>query len=493
MHPELATLRDGLRANLLLKPRGNPALPGPGAFVLSLVAYVVAETIVFGVAAPPPRMFYGWGLTQLLADALLTLLAAWALVRLAGRAGIAWGVASIAVAATAATSLVVHWPLQFVAGLLYQAGHDWSAACLVWLSLAWWFLVLLRLATWLMPRKLAMPLFAAVLAYAVSAMPWWWLPGAPLIVHDEARVQASQQAVADNPDDIAQAGFDGEVEDETASFDPEQLMYDQPRLLDAAIAQLQPRIAGKANLFVVAFAGDGGENVFRNEAEYVERLFAERFGARGHILVLENNAASVSTRPLATLTNLRVALDAFAERMDPAEDILLVYFTSHGSADHQLYVSLDPLPLNQIGPQDLADALATSPSMRWKVLVINACYSGGFIDALRDDSTLIITAARSDRTSFGCGAESEITYFGKAFLAEALNQTTSIPEAFSLARDKVAEWEAHDEDKQASEPQISSSRSIEAKLERWSRSLAPAPGVPFAPAGDARKATTLPD
>ena len=59
-------------------------------------------------------MIYGWGVNQLLADSLLTLLAAWLLVRLAGRSGITWGVAAIALAATAATSLVVHWPLQWL-------------------------------------------------------------------------------------------------------------------------------------------------------------------------------------------------------------------------------------------------------------------------------------------------------------------------------------------------------------------------------------------
>ena len=49
-----------------------------------------------------------------------------------------------------------------------------------------------------------------------------------------------------------------------------------------------------------------------------------------------------------------------------------------------MLVDLDPLPLNQIAPEDLADALKTEPAMRWKVVVVNACYSGGFVDALRE-------------------------------------------------------------------------------------------------------------
>ncbi|HEU4665557.1 MAG TPA: C13 family peptidase, partial [Dokdonella sp.] len=283
------------------------------------------------------------------------------------------------------------------------------------------------------------------------------------------------------------------------AFDAEAAMYAQPALLDAALATLKPQTPGKIDLYVVAFAGDAQEDVFRNEAEYVETLFARRFGAADRTIVLENNAATVATRPLASWTNLQRTLAAIARTMDPAEDVLLLYFTSHGSDDHQLLVDLDPLPLNQIGPDDIADALRTTPAMRWKVIVVNACYSGGFVDALRDDSTMVLTSARKDRTSFGCGADSDITWFGKAFLAEALNRTTSLREAFDLARASVDAWEtegqkdapppaqggADDAPILHSEPQIATSASIEAKLAAWRRGLHDGPAVPFSPAGDA--------
>ena len=119
------------------------------------------------------------------------------------------------------------------------------------------------------------------------------------------------------------------------------------------------------------------------------------------------------------------------------------------------------------------------------MIVVNACYSGGFVDALRDDSKMVITSARGDRKSFGCGADYDITYFGKAFLAEALNRTTSIPEAFNEARKSVNQWETA-ESKEHSEPQIASTRSIEAKLEAWRRTLTPHEAVPFAPTGSAQ-------
>ena len=73
---------------------------------------------------------------------------------------------------------------------------------------------------------------------------------------------------------------------------------------------------------MIAFAGDANENVFRNEAEYVGKLFGKRFGAEGRVLVLENSART-DTWPLATLTNLSWAIDDIAKKMDPAEDVLV--------------------------------------------------------------------------------------------------------------------------------------------------------------------------
>ena len=482
MSPIAAAFGDGVRVTFLRQPRGNPAIAGPGCFVASLVLYLLVEVISGMLQSEAPRMLVGWGFGTLLADTTLTLVAAWLLVRISGRHAITWGVAAIMLVATAAISLLVHWPLQAAAFAFYEHGHDWTAAALNGLSQLWWLFVLVTVARWLRPRGLPLAVFAGLLAFAISAMPWQWIPAAPLIMHDALAQQAQDAAGMDDRDSIGGSGFEDVQDDGTNAFDAEQLMFDQPAMIASAISSLLPRVPGQANLYVIAFAGDGSEDVFRNEVEYAERLFGQRFGAEGRILVLENNPASIDTRPLATLLNLRLSLAAIAQRMDPAEDILLVYLTSHGSAEHELRVALDPLPLNQIAPQDLAEALQTSPSMRWKVLLVNACYSGGFIDSLRDDSTMVITAARSDRTSFGCGSESEITFFGKAFLGEALNATTSMTEAFELAKASIAEWEAQDDLEEHSEPQISTSRSIEAKLDAWRKTLPATPAVPFSPA-----------
>ncbi len=484
MRNTLAGIRDGLLATLLLRPRGVASTQRATLFLGAILAYLALSIATAWIDTDAPRVFLPYGVVTTLADALVTFAAAWVLVRVARRESLLVGVAGIALVATIGTSLLVHWPLGHLSTWLYTRDHIALAIGAQLLSSAWWLFVLFTIARWLVGSGVWRAIVAALLAYAVSAAVWWWLPGAPMFTERPAASVGLE--AADEGDTVARTGFEDDLDDAPA-FDPEYVMYDQPRLLEEAIAALAPRTVGRSNLYVVAFAGDGSENVFRNESEYVERLFGTRFGAAGHTIVLQNSAATVDTRPLATLTNLRWTLESLAGAMDPAEDILFVYLTSHGSADHELHVELGPLALNPVSPDDLADALRTVPAIRWKVVVVNACYSGGFIDALRDDSTLVIAAARPDRTSFGCGSASDITFFGKAFLAEALNTTTSFTEAFARARESVATWEAEAKLEPPSEPQIATTTSIEGKLERWRKTLPDAPAVPFTPA------TTTPD
>jgi hypothetical protein len=268
---------------------------------------------------------------------------------------------------------------------------------------------------------------------------------------------------------------------------PEQVLYAQPALVNREAAKLKPRTPGKVNLYAIVLAGDGSQNVFRNEAEYFDKLFAQRFDAAGHVMVLENNPAALTTRPLASWTNLESALDAVAAKMDTKQDILLLYFTTHGSEDHTLLVDMDPLPLDQIGAADLPDIL-DEHAFKYKVVIVNACYSGGFIPPLQNPDTMIITAARSDRSSFGCGEQSELTWFGHAFLVDALNKTANLQQAFRLARAEVAAWEKRDRF-EPSDPQISVGRDIAPQLAKWRQGFAPGSVVPFTPAAPSSAAS----
>lgn len=327
-----------------------------------------------------------------------------------------------------------------------------------------------------------------LLAFAAGILLMLWMPGHPHAHAPIAPAIATLRATAST----ASAQTPGEATQDAAQADddwpdsgptPEQVIYAQPRMVREALSRLTARVPGKPNLYLLAFAGDGGEDVFRNEAEYAAQLFTRRFGATAHALVLENNPATLTANPLADWSNLDAALSGLDKIMQPDQDILLLYVASHGSEDHTLLVDMDPLPLDQIGAEDLAGILSAY-RFKWKVLVINACYSGGFVPPLRGPGTLVLTAARSDRSSFGCGSESDITYFGHAWLVDALNHTDNFVDAFKQARSEIATWEQQDK-LTPSEPQIDIGSGIEQQLALWRKGIEAGAAVPFEPAAPA--------
>ena len=143
---------------------------------------------------------------------------------------------------------------------------------------------------------------------------------------------------------------------------------------------------------------------------------------------------------------------------------MFIYLSSHGTSDHELVLDQPRLQLADLPADQLATLLAPLKN-RDKIIVISACYSGGFIPVLKDEHTLIMTASRADRVSFGCSEEADFTYFGDALFAQALNETDDLQQAFELARGHVAEREIADS-YEASEPQIWAPKTV---LAHWQR------------------------
>lgn len=244
--------------------------------------------------------------------------------------------------------------------------------------------------------------------------------------------------------------------------DPLELgLLRQGQLLQEALDAL-PASTPAVELYSLTLAGDGKQSVFLREADYVSKLLRERFGARGNV-TLTNHRDHLSDRPLATRESLTRAVQALAERSGP-EDLVFIYLTSHGSSNHELNIDQPRLQLADLPAAELA-ALLKPLNDRHKVVVISACYSGGFIPPLKNDKTLVITAARADRVSFGCSEENDFTYFGRALFAEALNETDDLSRAFELAKTKVAEREQAEEF-EPSEPQLWAPQAV---LEHWKK------------------------
>jgi hypothetical protein len=104
--------------------------------------------------------------------------------------------------------------------------------------------------------------------------------------------------------------------------------------------------------------------------------------------------------------------------------------------------------------------------VKWRVIVVSACYSGGYVEPLRDANTMVITAAAPDRSSFGCEAGRDFTYFGQAFFRDALAKTRSFTAAFEAAKEIVAREEAA-ERLTPSLPQIAVGAAIAERLKHF--------------------------
>ena len=233
----------------------------------------------------------------------------------------------------------------------------------------------------------------------------------------------------------------------------------QGRLLDEALTNV-PASTPAVELYSLTLGGDGKQSVFLRESDYVSNMLASRFGAYGQIRLV-NHRDHLSDRPMATRENLRRAALTLAERSGP-EDLLFIYLTSHGTHEHELVLDQPRMELADLPADELAAVLAPLKN-RDKIIVISACYSGGFLPALKDNRTLVMTASQADRVSFGCSEEADFTYFGDALFAQALNQTDDLEHAFKLAKATVAERELAD-NFEASEPQIWAPKGV---LARW--------------------------
>jgi hypothetical protein len=243
-----------------------------------------------------------------------------------------------------------------------------------------------------------------------------------------------------------------------AQVDPQA----QRDLIDAQIARFAGDAPAPGRVFFVGFAGYGEERVFAEEIKLASRIVGEKYGSAQRSVLLLNDRRDRTSWPLASASSLRYSLKALARVMNPEEDVLFLALSSHGSRDATIEVSNEGMTPQTLSAQTLADMLAES-GIRWKVIVISACFSGTFIRPLADDHTIVITAAARNRASFGCSDSRHLTYFGEAFFKEALPYSTYLRVAFESTRREIRRRE-RDERMTASNPQSSFGTLMEAKL-----------------------------
>ena len=243
------------------------------------------------------------------------------------------------------------------------------------------------------------------------------------------------------------------------SVDVEATSRRQPALLDTALSGLQPAGEGPRQLFFVGFAGFGPEAVFKREVVAVRELFDQRFGTKGRSVALINHASTVGEVPLASVANLERVLSHLGGIMDKSRDTLFLFLTSHGERG-VFIVDMPGFDFGQLTPGRLKRMLDAS-GIKNRVIVVSACHSGSFVPPLAGPTSLVMAAARADRTSFGCEDQREWTYFGDAYFNRALREETSFTRAFERAKVTIGQWEAR-ERLRPSHPQIGGGQELPA-------------------------------
>lgn len=219
---------------------------------------------------------------------------------------------------------------------------------------------------------------------------------------------------------------------------------EQHQRMERAFAALQPQRPGVVDAYVLS-VGFWDEHVFQHEAEGAGAVLGQRFNAQGRTLILTNGEGPGTPRtyPGARPYQLASAIGRIAQVMDKNQDVLVLFMTSHGNPDGSIAIQEQFRTRFALRPQFLREALDTA-GIKNRLVIVSSCFSGAFIPALQNENTIILTAAAFDRTSFGCQPERDWTYFGEAFINQAMRQNRPLPDAFGTAKLLIESWEARD-------------------------------------------------
>jgi Peptidase C13 family len=410
----------------------RPALVALAAIVLSWLAEIAAQVGYFG----PGGEISLWGVQVAIAQSAVVVSGLVIGLALVGRMDLLTRSVTLLFLLVAVLNLAL-WTLYRVAPQLYatEAGvsmiragaHLFQVALLVWLLRA-------PLRQWVRAG-----LVIAVVFLATKEVALRWFSVDELYVFPEAAW----------------------AEDYTP-VDVEALYAAQDRLMGEQVAALAPERRGEPDIFALALGGTAEQSVFLTEVESVSAILDTQYGAGQRTLRLANSHDHPTRYPMANRANLARALNEIGARQGP-EDVAFLFLASHGRED------LFSLAFPEAGTSDLMAAdfrqMLEESGIGPAVIVVSACFSGSFIDDIAAPDRLVITAARGDRSSFGCRDGAEWTEFGQSFFDRALRAEADPRKAFPLAAEDVARKEAAD-GLTPSLPQISEGAEIGAVLDR---------------------------
>jgi hypothetical protein len=156
--------------------------------------------------------------------------------------------------------------------------------------------------------------------------------------------------------------------------------------------------------------GDDSIDAFDNARKTLKNEFLQMGVLPGNIKELSMNPIE---RKHGSLPSSAVNLgEALGDLSVGQTDACLIHLTSHGSPQGFYLRNASPMT-----PDALNRILDRACGDRPTVVLVSACYSGVFArPSMQKKNRIILTAAREDRTSFGCSAEQQYTYWDSCLI-----------------------------------------------------------------------------
>ena len=246
---------------------------------------------------------------------------------------------------------------------------------------------------------------------------------------------ASADAFAQGADPLG--GAFGAIE---AAMSPVEALQ-QAEMLSSNLNALAAQRPGVVDTYVLSVSL-WNDPVFESEAREASVILARHFDAADRTLVLSAGKRGGSRSfPSATPNNIQAALGKIGRTINPLEDLVVVFMTSHGAPDGAMAIQETGRMGGRLRPEHLRASLAAA-GIRTKVVIISACFSGHFILPFSDPNTVVLTAAAADKTSFGCEPSRDWTYFGDALFNNALRGGSGLVSAYDESLGLISKWEA---------------------------------------------------
>ena len=173
-------------------------------------------------------------------------------------------------------------------------------------------------------------------------------------------------------------------------------------------------------VFYSGFAMWGEERWSLGDAEKIGTAFERFYDDSQYLKFIFNNAEENNLPKDHPTVMDNILREHFARLSIEAKetDLVVVGLYSHGENGKLVRklgsAHIDSLPVGKL------ERLMHPLKNHNVLLIISACYSGSFIETLKNQKHVIATAAASDKTSNGCSPLHHQTYYGQA-LVEALN------------------------------------------------------------------------